>query len=124
MWYGPSALPITRYLKPPQVQPFLDKTCSLTFRLWLTGKNGEQRQSLTNRGNQQENAMQIDYDYKVRDKVLVINRGILRKAEFVYGKEPWTITTDHTDGSIRIQCRTKMKQHSIRRVEPFTDDIL
>ncbi len=23
-------------LKPPQVQPFLDETCSLTFRLWLT----------------------------------------------------------------------------------------
>jgi hypothetical protein len=34
-------------------------------------KIGEQRQSLTNRGNQQENAKQIDYNYKVRDKVLV-----------------------------------------------------
>ncbi len=33
----PSALPITRYLKPPQVQPFLDETCSSTFRSWLTG---------------------------------------------------------------------------------------
>ncbi len=33
-------------------------------------KIGEQRQSLTNCGNQQENAKQIDYDYKVGDKVL------------------------------------------------------
>jgi hypothetical protein len=48
-------------------------------------KIGERRQSLTDHGNQQENAKQIDYDYKVRDKVLVINEGILRKAESAYG---------------------------------------
>jgi hypothetical protein len=42
-------------------------------------KKGERRQSLTNRGNQQENAKQIDYNYKVGDKVLVINKGILCK---------------------------------------------
>ncbi len=87
-------------------------------------KIGEQRQSLTNPGNQQENAKQIDYDYKVGDKVLVINKGILRKAESAYGKEPWTITTVHTNGTIRIQCKTKMERLSIQRVEPFTDDIL
>jgi hypothetical protein len=50
-------------------------------------KIGEQRQLLTNRGNQQENAKQIDYDYKVGDKVLVINEGILCKAESAYGKK-------------------------------------
>jgi hypothetical protein len=71
-------------------------------------KIGERRQSLTNRDNQQENIKQIDYDYKVRDKVLVINKVILRKAESAYGKKPWTITTVHTNGNIRIQCRTKM----------------
>ncbi len=87
-------------------------------------KIGEWTQSLTDRGNQRENAQQIDYDYKVGDKVLVINEGILRKAESAYGKEPWTITTVHTNGTIRIQCGTKTKQLSIRRVEPFTDDIL
>ncbi len=88
------------------------------------GKIGEQRQSLTNHGNQRKNAKWIDYDYKVGDKVLVINEGILCKAESAYGKEPWTITTVHTNGTIRIQCRTKAEQLSIRRVEPFTDDIL
>jgi hypothetical protein len=31
-------------------------------------KIGEQRQSLTSRGNQHENAKCIDYDFKVRDK--------------------------------------------------------
>jgi hypothetical protein len=70
-------------------------------------KIGEQRQSLTDHGNQRENAKHIDYDYKVRDKVLLINEGILRKAESAYGKEPWTIPTVHTNGTIRIQCGTK-----------------
>jgi hypothetical protein len=87
-------------------------------------KIGERRQSLTDCGNQRENAKQIDYDYKVGDKVLMINEGILHKAESAYGKEPWTITTVHTNGTIRIQCGTRMKRLSIRRVEPFTDDIL
>ncbi len=85
---------------------------------------GEQRQSLTECGNQQENAKQIVYDYKVGDRVLMINEGILRKAESAYGKEPWTITTVHTNGKIRIQRGTKMERLSIRRIEPFTDDIL
>jgi hypothetical protein len=57
-------------------------------------KIGERRQSLTDCGNQRKNAKRIDYDYKVGDKVLVINEGILCKAESAYGKEPWTITTD------------------------------
>jgi hypothetical protein len=87
-------------------------------------KIGEQRQSLTNRGNQHENAKRIDYDYKVGGKVLVINKGILCKAESAYGKEPWTITTVHTDGAIRIQRGTQTERLSIRRVQPFTDDIL
>jgi hypothetical protein len=87
-------------------------------------KIGERRQSLTDCGNQCKNAKRIDYDYKVGDKVLVINEGILRKAESAYGKEPWTITTVHTNGTIRIQCGTKTEQLSISRVEPFTVDIL
>jgi hypothetical protein len=49
-------------------------------------KIGERRQSLTDHGNQHENAKPIDYNYKVGDKVLVINEGILRKAESAYGK--------------------------------------
>jgi hypothetical protein len=87
-------------------------------------KIGEQRKSLTDCGNQRKNTNQIDYNYKVGDKVLVINDGILRKAESTYGKEPWTITTVHMNGTIRIQHGTKTEQLSIQRVEPFTDDIL
>jgi hypothetical protein len=40
-------------------------------------KIGERMQSLTDHGNQRDNAKHIDYDNKVRDKELVINEGIL-----------------------------------------------
>jgi hypothetical protein len=125
MRHGPSALPITRYLKPPQVQPFFGR--GMLFDILFVAdwhKIGERRQSLTKCGNQHENAKHIDYDYKVGDKVLVINKGILRKAEFAYSKEPWTITTVHTNGTISIQRGTKMERLSIQRVELFTDNIL
>ncbi len=87
-------------------------------------KIGEWRQSLTVCGNQRKNAKCIDYNYKIGDKLLVMNKGILHKAESAWGKEPWTITTVHTNGTIRIQRGTKTEQLSIRRVEPFTDNIL
>jgi hypothetical protein len=51
----------------------------------------------------------------------MINEGILRKAESTHGKEPWTMTTVHTNGTIRIQRGTKTERLSIRRVELFTD---
>jgi hypothetical protein len=79
-------------------------------------KTGEQRQSRTNHGNQRRNAKHIGYDYKIGDKVLVINEGILCKAESAYSNEPWTITTIHRNGTVRIQRGTKTKQLSIRRV--------
>jgi hypothetical protein len=69
-------------------------------------KIGERRQSPTNCGNQHKNPKRIDYDYKVRDKVLLINEGILCNAESASAKEPWTITT-HTNGTIRIQRVTR-----------------
>jgi hypothetical protein len=35
-----------------------------------------------------------------------------------------TITTVHTNGTIRIQRGTKTEQLSIQRVQPFSDDII
>ncbi len=101
--------------------------CDMLFGIQFVAdwhKIGEQRQSLTNRGYHCKNAKCIDYDYKIGDKLLLINEGILHNAESAYGKEPWTITTIHTNGTIRIQHRTRTEGLSIRRVQPFTDDIL
>jgi hypothetical protein len=68
------------------------------------------------------NSKQVNYDYKVGDKVLVTQEGILRKAESPYSKEPWTITTVHMNGTIRIQRGTKLERINIRRVIPFIDE--
>ena len=55
---------------------------------------------------------------------LVINtsterKGILRKAESKWHKDPWTIVTVHTNGTIRVQRGNKLEQLNIRRVRPF-----
>jgi len=74
--------------------------------------------------NIRENNKRVDYDYKVGDKVLIRKDGILRKAESIWKKEPWTITTVHTNGTIRVQCGTKSERINIRRVTPFSEELL
>jgi hypothetical protein len=85
---------------------------------------GEYRQRQTDRDNERENKTRVDFDCKVGDKVLIHKDGILRKAESRWIKEPWTITTVHTNGTIRIQCGTKSERIIIRRVTPFSEDLL
>ncbi len=82
---------------------------------------GDYTQRQTDHSNIRENNKRVDYDYKVGDKVLIHKDGILRKAEFIWKKEPWTITTIHTNGTIRI---TKSERINIRRVTPFSEELL
>jgi hypothetical protein len=70
-------------------------------------KIGDYRQRQTNLSTARKNSKQVDYDYNVGDKVLLTQEGILQKAERPYSKEPWTITTAHTNGAIGIQCGTQ-----------------
>jgi hypothetical protein len=65
--------------------------------------NGEHRQRLADFNTARENEGKIDYDYKVGQKILVCNKGILRQAQTIWQKDPWTITTVHTNGTITIQ---------------------
>ena len=118
MQHGPFAVPFMLYFKPHQAQPYLDKTSSSTFRSWPTSTKLE----ITGNhwpNNKCKNKQRIDYDYKVGDKVLIAKYGILRISESKFGKEPWTITTVHMNGTIRVQCGTKS-----RRVTPFTDELI
>jgi hypothetical protein len=63
----------------------------------------ENRQELTDLNTARENEGRIDYDYKVGQKIIVRNEGILRKAQSIWQKDPWMITTVHTNGIITIQ---------------------
>ena len=49
-------------------------------------------------------------------------RSILLQIESRYEHDPLTITSVHTNGTIRVQCRTKSEQLNIRRVTPFIDN--
>jgi hypothetical protein len=65
-------------------------------------KIGEHRQQLTDLKNAHENKGRIDYDYKVGQKVLLWKEGILRNAESRWHKNPWLITSVHTNGTITV----------------------
>jgi hypothetical protein len=84
-------------------------------------KIGEDRQELTDHKTAHKNESRIDYDYKVGQKILVRNKSILCKAQSIWQKDPWTITTVHTNGTITIQCRNKLERLNIRRVKPFEE---
>jgi hypothetical protein len=84
-------------------------------------KKGDYRQCQTDLNTARENSKQVDYYYKVGDKVLLTKKGILCKAESPYSKKPWTITTIHSNGPIRIQCGTKSEKLTIPRITPFTE---
>ncbi len=66
-----------------------------------------------------KNNSRIDYDYKVGGKVLIWKDGILHKTESWYDSEPWTITSVHSNGTIRKECRSKSERLNVRQVTPF-----
>jgi hypothetical protein len=82
-------------------------------------KIGEYRQHQTDQNTERENCSRRDWDYKVGDQVLLRKDGILHKGESRYESDPWTITSVHTNGTIRIQRRTKSERLNIQRVTPF-----
>ena len=84
-------------------------------------KIGEHRQRLTDLSTACENEGRIDYDYKVGQKILVRNKGILHKAQSIWQKDPWTNTTVHTNGTITIQRGNNLERLNIRRVKPFEE---
>ncbi len=76
---------------------------------------------MENIGTACENEGRVDYDYKVGQEILVQNEGILCKAQSIWQKDPWTITTVHTNGTIPIQCENKLEKSNIRRVKLFEE---
>jgi hypothetical protein len=68
MQHGPFTLPTIRYLKPPQVQQYLEGICcstSPTYYIADWNKIGDYRQRQTDLNTKHENNSRIDNDYKV-----------------------------------------------------------
>ena len=54
-----------------------------------------------------ENFSQLDWDFKVGDQGLQKEYGVLCKSASHDESNPWTITSVHTNVTIRVQYRTK-----------------
>ncbi len=65
---------------------------------------GEHRQKLTDCNTDQENEGRIDYDYKVGEKILVRNKGTIRKA-YPCGKK--------THGQLRQSIRMEISWFNV-----------
>ena len=70
-------------------------------------KIGEYRQLQTDKNTARENNTRINWDCQPGNKVLLRKDGILCKSESRYESDPWTITSVHTNGTIRVQHGTK-----------------
>ena len=97
----------------------MDGICCSIYPSKLIEKIGDYRQHQTDLNTTRENKKRIDYDYKVGGKVMILKDGILHKAESPKKKEPWTITTVHTNGTIRVTRGIQMECMNFRRVEAF-----
>ena len=91
----------------------------------LNGYQGSSKSKKCSRAHRQpdlhtehENRTRKDWDYQVSDKVLLWKDGILRKSESHHERDPWTITSVHTNGTIWVQHGTKSERLNIRRVTP------
>jgi hypothetical protein len=81
-------------------------TCCSTFDDWNKSENTGSGK-LTSTWNVKITHALIETTYNIGDQVLLRKDGILRKSESQYESDPWTITSVHTDGTIRVQSGTK-----------------
>jgi len=66
-------------------------------------KIGDHRQCQTDLNTERENCSCHYWDCKVCDKVVLRKDGILLKSESQYESDPWSITSVHENGTIRVQ---------------------
>ncbi len=78
-------------------------------------KVGEHRQWLTDLNNACENKGRIGCDYKVDQKVLLRQEGILWNTEPRWHKKPWLIMSLHTNGTITVQRGNKIDRMNFWR---------
>ena len=101
----------------------MNTTCSSTFRSKLTGNKLENIGYTRLIAVTNVKIKRVDYDYKVGDKNTNPLGRYTPQAESIW-RNPWTITTVHTIETIRIQCGTKSERINIRRVTPFSEELL
>ena len=80
----------------------------------------QQKQTQTNIYNTRENKHRVDYDYKVGNKLMILNCTAY-KFERPY-KGPFVITQCFTNGAIMLQCGAIKIKYNIHRIHPYKLD--
>ena len=81
----------------------------------------KRKQSQVDFDNQRENKCRVAYDYKVDQRVYLINTDIKRKCQAPH-EGPYEITGDvFTNGTVRIQKGISNKCVNIRHITPHFD---
>ena len=78
----------------------------------------QQKQICINKSNKRENSKRIKHNYKIGDKVLLKNPGILRKMSTPYSG-PYKVQEVFTNGTISILKGAVVQRVNIRRVQPY-----
>jgi len=79
------------------------------------------KQQVINTHNIKENSRRRYFDYKVGDKILILNkstfRGKLEPSTLPEG--PWKILQVHTNGTVSILRNSYVERLNIRRIRPY-----
>ncbi len=68
-----------------------------------------------------ENSKRLDFDYKIGDKVLILNKATFRNKldPSTLPEGPWEIKQVHANGTVSIQRNNYLERMNIRRLRPF-----
>ena len=86
----------------------------------------DQKQITVNKENQKENSTRREFDYKVGEKVLILNKNQFKgKLEpTVLNEGPWVIKQVHTNGTVSILRNNYIERINIRRLRPYFENQL
>ena len=81
----------------------------------------EGKQVTVNKENLKENSTRRDFDYKVEDKILILNKNQFKgKLEpTVLNEGPWVIKQVHTNGTVSILRNNYVEKINIHRLRPY-----
>ena len=80
----------------------------------------QRNQKQINKYNIHENRHRVDYDYKVRDNIMITNHNAY-KHETSY-KGPFLIKQCFTNGTVKLQCGAVQIKYNICRIKPYKPD--
>ena len=76
------------------------------------------KQKQIDKNNDRENSRRIDFDYRVGQKILIINTDIQRKLDNPT-TGPYEITDVFSNGTVTIRRGNVLERLNIRRIKPY-----